>query len=394
MAFDKMIVKKLLKKFDDIPFVLKFPDGEEFQVGQGEPQAIIRANGGIEMGAVMKSPSLALGEAYMDKVLELEQGNLFDILNMVLEKLEDFSSDFSGLTKIMKTSISKKNQKQEIATHYDIGNAFFELWLDKTMSYSCAYFKKENDTLYDAQVNKVDYILKKLNLKEGQTLLDIGCGWGYLLLTAVKKYHVKGVGITLSEEQYKKGQERIKAAGLEDQVAIRLMDYRDLEKSGLSFDRIVSVGMLEHVSRENYALFFKNIDKVLNKKGMVLLHYISGRHEHDGDPWIKKYIFPGGVIPSLREIIHLIGEYNYYTLDVESLRRHYEKTLLEWAKNYAAKRDVISGMFEERFVRMWELYLVSCASVFHNGVCDLHQILFTKGVNNTLHMTREYLYED
>ncbi len=394
MAFDKMIVKKLLKKFDDIPFVLKFPDGEEFQVGQGEPQAIIRANGGIEMGAVMKSPSLALGEAYMDKVLELEQGNLFDILNMVLEKLEGFSSDFSGLTKIMKTSISKKNQKQEIATHYDIGNAFFELWLDKTMSYSCAYFKKENDTLYDAQVNKVDYILKKLNLKEGQTLLDIGCGWGYLLLTAVKKYHVKGVGITLSEEQYKKGQERIKAAGLEDQVEIRLMDYRDLEKSGLSFDRIVSVGMLEHVSRENYALFFKNIDKVLNKKGMVLLHYISGRHEHDGDPWIKKYIFPGGVIPSLREIIHLIGEYNYYTLDVESLRRHYEKTLLEWAKNYAAKRDVISGMFEERFVRMWELYLVSCASVFHNGVCDLHQILFTKGVNNTLHMTREYLYED
>ena len=364
MAFDKMIVKKLLKKFDDVPFVVKFPDGEEFKVGEGEPQAIIRANGAIDMGAVMKSPPLALGEAYMDK------------------------------TKIMKTSTSKKNQKQEIATHYDIGNEFFELWLDETMSYSCGYFKHETDTLYDAQVNKVEHILKKLNLKEGQTLLDIGCGWGYLLIAAAKKYHVKGVGITLSEEQYKKGQERIKAEGLEGQVEIRLMDYRDLEKSGMTFDRIVSVGMLEHVSRDNYPLFFKNIDKVLNKKGMVLLHYISGRQEHDGDPWIKKYIFPGGIIPSLREIIYLIGEYNYYTLDVESLRRHYEKTLLEWSKNYAAKRDTIDSMFEERFVRMWELYLVSCASVFHNGICDIHQILFTKGVDNDLPMTRSYLYED
>ena len=394
MAFDKMIVKKLLKKFDDVPFVVKFPDGEEFKVGEGEPQAIIRANGGIDMGAVMKSPSLALGEAYMDKTLELEKGDLFEILNMVLAKLEDFASDFSGLTKIMKTSTSKKNQKQEIATHYDIGNEFFELWLDETMSYSCGYFKHETDTLYDAQVHKVEHILKKLNLKEGQTLLDIGCGWGYLLIAAAKKYHVEGVGITLSEEQYKKGQERIKEEGLEGQVEIRLMDYRDLEKSGMTFDRIVSVGMLEHVSRDNYPLFFKNIDKVLNKKGIVLLHYISGRQEHDGDPWIKKYIFPGGIIPSLREIIYLIGEYNYYTLDVESLRRHYEKTLLEWSKNYAAKRDVIDTMFEERFVRMWELYLVSCASVFHNGICDIHQILFTKGVDNDLPMTRNYLYED
>ena len=157
----------------------------------------------------------------------------------------------------MKTSTSKKNQKQEIATHYDIGNEFFELWLDETMSYSCGYFKHETDTLYDAQVNKVEHILKKLNLKEGQTLLDIGCGWGYLLIAAAKKYHVKGVGITLSEEQYKKGQERIKAEGLEGQVEIRLMDYRDLEKSGMTFDRIVSVGMLEHVSRDNYPLFFK-----------------------------------------------------------------------------------------------------------------------------------------
>ena len=394
MAFDKMILKQLLKKVDDVSFEVKFPDGEVLKAGQDEPIAVIRVNGNIEVGALMKSPSLTLGEAYMDKILELEQGNLFEILNLVLAKLEDFSSDFSGLSKIMKTSTSKKNQKKEIASHYDIGNAFFELWLDETMSYSCGYFRQPTDTLYMAQMNMVDYILKKLNLKPGQTLLDIGCGWGYLLLAAAQKYKVKGVGITLSEEQYRKGQERIKAEGLEGQVEIRLMDYRDLEKSGMQFDRIVSVGMLEHVSRDNYPLFMKNIDKALNPKGLVLLHYISGRQEHDGDPWIKKYIFPGGIIPSLREILHLVGEHNYYTLDVESLRRHYERTLLEWAKNFAAKREVIDTMFEERFVRMWELYLVACASVFHNGICDIHQVLFSKGVDNTLPMTRDYLYRD
>lgn len=233
MAFDKMILKQLLKKVDDVSFEVKFPDGEVLKAGQDEPIAVIRVNGNIEVGALMKSPSLTLGEAYMDKILELEQGNLFEILNLVLAKLEDFSSDFSGLSKIMKTSTSKKNQKKEIASHYDIGNAFFELWLDETMSYSCGYFRQPTDTLYMAQMNKVDYILKKLNLKPGQTLLDIGCGWGYLLLAAAQKYKVKGVGITLSEEQYRKGQERIKAEGLEGQVEIRLMDYRDLEKSGM-----------------------------------------------------------------------------------------------------------------------------------------------------------------
>ena len=168
------------------------------------------------------------------------------------------------------------------------------------------------------------------------------------------------------------------------------MDYRELEKSGLQFDRVVSVGMLEHVGRGHYDLFLKNVNAVLKQGGLFLLHYISALKEHEGDPFIKKYIFPGGVIPSLREIEDIMPEYNFYTLDIESLRRHYNKTLLCWNQNFQKHKDEVREMFGERFVRMWELYLCACAATFMNGIIDLHQILFTNGVNNDLPMTRWY----
>ncbi|EHI99165.1 Cyclopropane-fatty-acyl-phospholipid synthase, partial [Clostridium sp. DL-VIII] len=337
--------------------------------------------------------SLALGEAYMDNILDIEEGDLYDALDIVLAKLDDFDVNENALSKLIFSSTSKKNQKKEVSSHYDIGNDFYKLWLDETMSYSCAYFKNKDDTLYEAQKNKVDYILKKLQLREGMGLLDIGCGWGYLLIEAAKKYKIHGVGITLSEQQYLKFKERIKEENLEEYLTVELMDYRDLKKSDLKFDRVVSVGMLEHVGRSNYELFFKNVNSVLKDQGLFLLHYISGRKESSGDPWIKKYIFPGGVIPSLREIINIGSELNYYTLDVESLRRHYQKTLLCWYENYNNHIDEISKMFDERFIRMWKLYLAACAASFHNGMIDLHQILFVKGNNNTLEMTREHLYK-
>ncbi|GKZ04446.1 hypothetical protein ANS017_28000 [Paraclostridium bifermentans] len=192
----------------------------------------------------------------------------------------------------------------------------------------------------------------------------------------------------------KKFQERIKEEGLEDYLEVKLMDYRDLEHSGMSFDKIVSVGMLEHVGREHYDLYLKNVNSVLKPKGLFLLHYISGLTESPGDAWIKKYIFPGGVIPSLREIIDIFPKYDFYTLDVESLRRHYTRTLIEWYKNFDKERDTVKGMFGEEFVRMWDLYLTSCAACFNNGVIDLHQILISKGVNNDIKMTRAYMYED
>lgn len=171
------------------------------------------------------------------------------------------------------------------------------MWLDETMSYSCGYFKHPEDTLYQAQVQKVERILEKLYLKEGMTLCDIGCGWGYLLIEAAKKYGIKGVGITLSKEQKKKFEERIKENHLEDQLEVRLMDYRDLPESGFKFDRVVSVGMLEHVGRDNYELFMKSVKSIMNPGGLFLLHYISALQEHPGDAWVKKYIFPGGVVP-------------------------------------------------------------------------------------------------
>lgn len=291
---------------------------------------------------------------------------------------------------IMFPSSSKKNQKKEVSSHYDIGNDFYKLWLDETMSYSCGYFKHEDDTLYQAQKNKVDYILEKLYLKEGMTLLDIGCGWGFLLIEAAKKYKIKGTGITLSEEQYKECQKRIKEEGLSDYLEVRLMDYRDLPSDGKMYDRVVSVGMLEHVGRENYQLYLDCVSKVMKDGGLFLLHFISALKEHPGDPWIKKYIFPGGSVPSLREVMNCMAEDNFHTQDIEDLRLHYNRTLLCWEKNFKDHIEEAHTMFDERFLRMWDMYLSACAATFHNGIIDIHQILMTKGINNNLPMTRWY----
>ena len=221
-------------------------------------------------------------------------------------------------------------------------------------------------------------------------MIFIACGWGSLLIEAAKNYKVKGLGITLSEEQYKKFKSRIEEENLQDYLDVKLMDYRELEKSGLSFDRVVSVGMLEHVGRPNYDLFMRNVSKVLKKEGIFVLHYISGLVESEGDAWMRKYIFPGGVIPSLREIVSLSADYKFYTTDIESLRTHYMKTLLKWAENFENNIDTVREMFDEEFVRMWDLYLSACAAIFHNGIIDIHQILVSKGVNNDLPIVRWY----
>ena len=242
----------------------------------------------------------------------------------------------------MDSSKSKTNQKKEVSYHYDIGNDFYQKWLDETMSYSCGYFKSETDSLYPAQVNKVDHLLEKLHLEKGMTLLDIGCGWGFLLKRAAKEYGVRGVGITLSREQYEKFRQDIQKEGLKDLLDVRLMDYREMEKCGMLFDRVVSVGMLEHVGRGNYELFMKNVHQVLQPGGLFLLHFISGQKEYSGDAWMKKYIFPGGMLPSLREMINMLPEFDFHTLDVESLRRHYNRTLLCWIENFKKCRSEVA----------------------------------------------------
>ena len=347
-----------MEKFDSVPFTIKTQD-HTYQIGKGEPTFSVFFHKVPSMSDLLTSTSIALGEAYMNGDIEIE-GDLYNALNMFLGQLGKFSTDSKKLKHLIFPSLSKK-------TH-----------------------KEDTDTLYDAQCNKVDRILEKLYLKEGMTLCDIGCGWGFLLIEAAKKYHVHGVGITLSQEQKKKFEERIHEEHLENLLEVHLLDYRDLPKSKRKFDRIVSVGMLEHVGRGNYEEFMSCVKSVLKPGGLFLLHYISALQEHPGDAWIKKYIFPGGVIPSLREIIQIAGDMRFYTIDVESLRRHYNKTLLEWNKNFQAHRAEVVEMFDEKFARMWELYLCACAATFQNGIIDLSQILFTNDVNNDLPMTRWY----
>lgn len=382
------VLISFLKKFDEYPFAVEI-SGKEYLIGTGAPLFKVKLHKDIPLSALTTSTSLALGEAYMDGDLEIE-GDLYFALDHFLGQMGKFSTDESALKKIMHSSVSKKNQEREVQSHYDIGNDFYRLWLDETMSYSCGYFLHEDDTLYQAQVNKVDYILKKLYLKEGMTLLDIGCGWGFLLIEAAKKYKVHGTGITLSKEQYKAFQDKIKSEGLEGQVDVMLLDYRDLPKENRQYDRVVSVGMVEHVGRENYPLFMDCVKKVLKPGGVFLLHFISGLKEHTGDPWIRKYIFPGGTVPSLREMLSCAADLDFHTMDVENLRLHYNRTLLCWEKNFKDHIDEVRKMFDERFIRMWDLYLSSCAATFHNGIIDLHQVLFTNGINNDLPMVRWY----
>ncbi|MGN0908688.1 MAG: class I SAM-dependent methyltransferase [Succinivibrio sp.] len=379
-----------LKRFDKYPFSAE-AGGRTVNIGSGEPLFKIIFHDDIPKAKLLTSTSLALGDAYIDKKIELE-GDLFTALSCLLSQADKFALKRRSLSilKLLNPSESEKNQKKEVSSHYDLGNDFYKLWLDPTMTYSCAYFKNDGESLEQAQRDKVHHILEKLCLKPGMTLLDIGCGWGYLLIEAAKQYGIEGYGCTLSKEQYAKGCERVREAGLEGKVHIELVDYRDLPARGMTFDRLVSVGMLEHVGRKNYKLYMETCSKLLKDKGLFLLHYISGGDEVSANPWIRKHIFPGGTIPSLREIIYDAYEpgVGFMVLDVESLRRHYYKTLMCWYDNFQKVRDQVMAKRGEAFCRMWDLYLCGCAAAFELGNVDLHQILFSKGANNDLPMTR------
>jgi len=382
---------KYLSRFDDIPYRIRFENNKEYIVGKGTPKFEIDIKDEIRKTDLIRSTFLAIGEAYIKGNIDIK-GDLFEVINAFLSQINKVPSDNKFIKSAIFQPNSLKKQKGEFQSHYDIGNNFYSLWLDDTMTYSCGYFKSNSDSLHDAQINKIHHILTKLNIKEGMSILDLGCGWGFLLIEAAKKYRIRGIGITSSEEQYKKFNERIKERKLESLLEVRLMDYRSLTESGLSFDRIVSVGMIEHIGRDNYELFIKNIDSVLKPKGLCLFHYISSLKEYSVDPWIKKYILKGAVIPSFREIINICSNYNFHIIDVENLRRHYVKTLLYWRENFNNNRSEVSKMFDEEFIRMWELYLCSCAAIFNNGMVDIHQLLISKGINDDIPMTREYMY--
>ena len=394
MAFDKVFFKKFLQGVFLDTVAVKYWDGSEEKYGEGHAKFKVCINNPISEKDILRDPFLTLGEAYMDGVLDFE-GNIREVIESVYKNKESFLNKaevFSKAYKILPSTLKKS--KKDVQYHYDQGNDFYSLWLDKTMTYSCAYFKNENDSLYQAQLNKVEYILKKLNLKEGQTLLDIGCGWGELILMAAKKYGVKAVGITLSKEQLKKANERIVENNLQEQVEVRLADYREIADKKEKFDRIVSVGMIEHVGRKNLHIYMEDVRDMLNPGGVSLLHCITAQTEGEVNEWIKRYIFPGGYIPSIRELVSLMADNDLHLVDVESLRLHYFKTLKCWAENFEGAIDEVKKMKDTRFIRMWRLYLNACAASLHYGVIDIHQFIFTKGLNNELPMTRKYLYED
>ncbi len=385
-----------MKIYSQIP--LKYNSGivQLKKIGEGNIKFKIIINERLSKSDILRDPFLTFGEAYMNNVIDF-QGNVQEIIESVYKNKDSFlhkSGLFEKLYKVTPHSI--KNSKNDIKQHYDLGNDFYKLWLDKTMNYSCSYFKSKEDSLYQAQLNKVDHILKKLNLHSGQRLLDIGCGWGGdLIITAAEKYNVKSLGITLSTEQFNSVNERIKENHLEGQVEVRLLDYRELLKTGEKFHRAVSVGMLEHVGRKNIPVYMNAVSDLLEENGGVsLLHCITAQTESEANQWIKKYIFPGGYIPSIRELVYNMAENDLHLIDLESLRLHYCKTLECWAANFEHSLDEVKKLgFDDKFIRMWRLYLNSCAASFHYGVIDLHQFLLTKGLNNEIPMTRDYLYK-
>ncbi|MBU3075732.1 cyclopropane-fatty-acyl-phospholipid synthase family protein [Clostridium estertheticum] len=371
------------------PFEIKFWDGIVEKFGEGESKFQIIFNEPISKGDIINDPSITFGEAYMTKKLEIK-GSVQSVVESLYNNKESFlskSEKYEKLIKKFKSTI--KRSKDNIQFHYDIGNDFYKLWLDDSMNYSCGYFKNDTDSLNQAQSNKINHILNKLNLKEGQTLLDIGCGWGDLIISAAKQYKVKSTGITISEEQFENATERIKLEGLENLVEVKLQDYREIKN--VSFDRIVSVGMLEHVGLESLSEYFHIVNDLLNDKGLSLLHCITAVNEGGNNTWIDKYIFPGGHVPAIKNIITDIADLELELIDVESLRRHYGKTLEHWAENFESVLPIVEKSKDETFIRMWRLYLNSCAASFNCGNINLHQILFAKGVNNDLPLTRDYM---
>ncbi|EOO25536.1 cyclopropane-fatty-acyl-phospholipid synthase [Bacillus cereus VD133] len=388
---EEIFYRKILSNLFSDPIQVTLWDGKTMQYGNGKPVFEIIFHNALPKSKLAKDPSIAFGEAYMDGDIEIK-GNL----EQAIQSIYNNHGSFLGNTKLQyitdKLKRSKRQNKQDVSHHYDIGNDFYKLWLDETMTYSCAYFKKVNDSLATAQNNKVNHILQKLNLQEGDTLLDIGCGWGELITSAAKQYGIQTMGVTLSEEQYAKTSERIEREGLTDLVEVVLLDYRDIHNR--KFDKVVSVGMIEHVGKDHITEYFKTINNLLNDGGISVLHCITSPSNGATNSWIEKYIFPGGYVPSISELITNMSQQNFLIVDVESLRRHYGKTLQCWAQNFESVIDEVKKTKDERFTRMWRLYLNACAASFNTGNIDLHQFIFTKGLNDVIPWTRDYLYEE
>lgn len=387
----KTALDRILSHIKNGALKLTYWDGSEKVYGVGEPLVHVTINDKRAIRAMLTNLSLGFGESYMKGWVDAD--GPIDQINRLATENKPTAGMFKKLRWVKAKNVNvQKNQRKQVSHHYDIGNDFYKLWLDRTLTYSCAYFRKPEDTIEKAQKQKIDHLLRKLMLNKGDRMLDIGSGWGNLLITAAKDYGINGLGITLSHNQQKHSTKAAKEAGVDKLVKFELLNYQELAKRDDKFDRIISVGMFEHVGRNNHGEYFKAIDKMLNDKGISVLHSITHTHETNPDPWIDKYIFPGGYIPSVRETVSRLPAHNFQLLDYENLRIHYAMTLDEWLRRFEQHKDKVLKMYDEKFYRMWRLYLGSSSAAFRYGDLNLSQFVFTKGDNNELPLTREHLY--
>jgi len=343
------------------------------------------------------NPDLYFGEAYMDGSLVIENGSISEFLELAFQNIgRGEINSFGYILKKIKGTFRYltnfnfvKRSKENVAHHYDISDDLYEIFLDSKRQYSCGYFKNDDDTLETAQQNKINHIVKKLNIKSNQKVLDIGCGWGHLAIEIAKQSKCEVTGITLSENQHRYANARAKEYNLENQVQFKLCDYRNLKEK---FDRVVSVGMFEHVGRKFYKTFFKQVNQLLKHNGLALIHTIGSINEpRDPQPWISKYIFPGGYTPSMSEVVGPIEKSGLIISDLEVLRMHYAHTLKNWKERCITNKSKITLMFDEKFFRMWEFYLASCEMVFKWGDQVVFQFQLTKDLT-TAPNTRDYIY--
>lgn len=380
-----------------LPLRLKLWDGNHFDLGPS-PQVTILIKE-PQLMQQLAHPSLnELGAAFVEGRLELE-GSIGEAIRVCDVMSEALLKDEAEV-KLERTAHDKQTDAEAISYHYDLSNEFYQLWLDQDMAYSCAYFKEPDNTLDQAQQDKFDHLCRKLRLQDGEYLLDVGCGWGGLARFAAREYGVKVFGITLSKQQLTLARQRVEDEGLASQVELQILDYRDLPQDG-RFDKVVSVGMFEHVGHANLALYCQRLFGAVREGGLVMNHGITAKHV-DGRPvgrgagtFIDRYVFPHGELPHLSMISAQLCEAGLEVVDVESLRLHYAKTLNFWSERLESQLHKAADLVPEKALRIWRLYLAGCAYAFSKGWINLHQILAVKAYadgHHDLPWTRDDLY--
>jgi cyclopropane-fatty-acyl-phospholipid synthase len=374
-------------------------DGVVATYGDGTgPKIAVKVMDSAAERALLVDPSLALGELYMDGRIVVTRGDLYDLLalgarNLAMEggpRWLRWIETARVLTRRLRQRNDRLRARRHIAHHYDLNVRLYDLFLDRDRQYSCAYFERPSDSLEQAQLAKKRHIAAKLLVDEGHDVLDIGCGFGGMALYLAEMADARATGVTLSKEQHGVATKRAIDTGLADRVQFALKDYRDVEEK---FDRIVSVGMFEHVGVAGYDEYFQNIRRLLKDDGVMILHAI-GRSGVPGatNPWIEKYIFPGGYIPSLSEVMASIERVGLFVTDTEILRLHYADTLKAWRERFVAHRDEARALYDERFCRMWEFYLAGSESSFRVDGHMVFQIQLAKN-QNVVPPTRDYVPE-